>query len=442
MRGLRSFLVLLVILVALGAYLYFVESKRTPGDDAETKPKVFAVDAGAIEEITLKAEAGDATTLRKSGEDWSIVAPATAPADEAEVSGLTMNLASLEEQRLIDENPSDLAQFGLDTPRIDVGFKAAGQDHRLLIGGKTPTGADLYARTSASPKVFLIASYLESTFNRSTFDLRDKTALKFDRDSADSLEIVAGDRTVRFAKSGDDWQLAQPASNRSDAGAIEGLLARLDGLQMKAIAAAQPETLTTYGLDAPAATVRVGSGSSQAVLQVGAAAGEGERYARDAARPEVFTIEASLLDDLQKDAGEYRQKDLFDARAFNTTRIEVTRGAETHAFEKSTGKNAAGVDETKWRRIAPAAGDVDGAKVEGLLSALTSARATAFAPSLPPAATQEAAVSLQFDDGTKTERVTFHKSGDDAFAVREGVEPARIETSVLADILKALDELK
>ena len=37
----------------------------------------------------------------------------------------------------------------------------------------------------------------------------------------------------------------------------------------------------------------------------------------------------SLLEDLKKDAGEYRQKDIFDARAFNTTRIEIARGGET-----------------------------------------------------------------------------------------------------------------
>lgn len=442
MRGLRSFLGLLAVLVALGAYLYFVESKRTPGDDTETKPKVFAVEPGAIDEVTVTAEAGDVTTARKTGEDWAITSPGPAPADGAELSGITTNLASLEEQRQIDENATDLAQFGLDTPRIQVAFKAGGQDHRLLIGSRTPTGADLYAKTGASAKVFLIASYLDSTFNRSTFDLRDKAALKFERDAADALEIATAGRTLRFAKSGGDWQLAQPPSARSDAAAIEGLLARLDGLQMKSIAAAEPAGLAQYGLDAPAATVRIGSGSSQAVLQVGSSSGEGAVYAKDAARSEIFTIEATLLDDLRKDAGEYRQKDLFDARAFNATRLEVARGGETHAFEKAAGKTPDGKEDTKWRRVAPSAGDADGAKVEALLSALTGARATSFVDSLPAAAKPEAAFSIRFDEGRGEERVTFHTSGADAYAVRDGASPARIEAAVLADVLKAFDALK
>lgn len=442
MRGLRSFLGLLAILIALGAYLYFVESKRTPGDDGEAKTNVFTVEADAIDEITITAESGDTTTVRKTGDEWSVVAPTTAPADDGEISGIATNLASLEEGRLIDENPSALADFGLEKPRIEVAFKGGGTDHRLLIGARTPTGADVYAKTAASPKVFLIASYLDSTFNRSTFDLRDKSALRFDRDAADSMSIVTNGRTVRFQKSGGTWQLAEPAAARSDEAAIEGLLGQLDGLQMRSVAAPEAGNLATFGLDTPAAIIRVGSGSSSAELQVGSTAEEGRLYARDAARPEIFTIDASLLEELKKDAGEYRQKDLFDARAFNTTRVEITQDTGTLAFEKTAGNDAEGKDEVKWRRVSPSAGDVDAAKVESLLSALTSARATGFVDTLPAGARQQAAFALQFDEGRGNERVTFYQSGDEAFALREGSQPARVEASVLSDITRALGELE
>ena len=89
MRGLRTFLGLLIVLIALGSYLYFVESKRTPGDDTPKKEKVFAVEADKIEEISIKAENGEQTTLRKAGAEWQIVVPEAATPDSAEVSGLT-----------------------------------------------------------------------------------------------------------------------------------------------------------------------------------------------------------------------------------------------------------------------------------------------------------------------------------------------------------------
>ena len=174
MRGLRSFIGLLIVALALGAYLYFVESKRTPGDDAEKRDEVFAVEADAIEEVTVKSEAGDRTTLKKVGTDWQIVSPAHAPADAAEISGITTNLSSLEVQRLVEENPSDLTMFGLAEPRIEVAFKSGGEEERLLIGNKTPTGSPV-AKTASKPKVFdRVLRGLP--FNRGSFELRDKSA--------------------------------------------------------------------------------------------------------------------------------------------------------------------------------------------------------------------------------------------------------------------------
>lgn len=430
MRGGRSFLALLAILLGLGAYLYFVESKRDPTDPAEKRDKVFALEADKIEEVSIKSEAGQRTTLRKNGTDWEIVEPTTAKADAAEISGITTNLSTLEQQRLVEENPSNLADFGLNEPRIEVGFKSGGAEQRLLIGSKTPTGSDLYAKTAASPRVFLVASYLESTFNRSTFDLRDKAALKFERDSAESMQIVTAERTLSFGKKENQWQINQPAGLRADTAAIEGLLARLNSLQMKSIVESTDKK--DFGLEKPAATVHIGAGSAQTTLLVGGSAGEGAVYARDASRPTVFTVESSLLDDLKKDLGEYRQKDVFDARAFNTDGVEIARGSDRWTFDK----------KEKWQQTAPATKDADGAKIEGLLSSLTSARADGFVDKVPTDAKTELSVTLKSDEGRKQERVTFFRSGSDAFAQREGTPgAARFAVSVLDGISKAVEDV-
>ena len=58
MRGLRSFGLMLVVLVALGGYLYFVESKRPADSGEEKKDKAFAVEADKIDEFTVRNEAG------------------------------------------------------------------------------------------------------------------------------------------------------------------------------------------------------------------------------------------------------------------------------------------------------------------------------------------------------------------------------------------------
>jgi hypothetical protein len=210
MRGLRSFGGLVVILIALGGYLYFVESKKPAGGDAEKKEKAFTVEADKIEEFTIKSESGERTTLRKSGSDWQIAqAPGVKP-DSGEVSGITSNLSSLEIQRVIDENPSDLTEYNLTQPRVEVGFKAAGKDHKLLIGRKTPPGSDLYARVDDQKRVVLIPSFVDTTFNKTTFDLRDKAVLAVNRDEIGWLGVTTPASTMRFEKSSGEWKLTQP----------------------------------------------------------------------------------------------------------------------------------------------------------------------------------------------------------------------------------------
>jgi len=437
MKGLRSLLVLLVVAAALGGYLYY-DSKREPGDEKKQE-KVFAgVVSDKIERVTLKSAAGDQTTIEKQGAAWQVTQPAPVAADEAEVSGITSNLASLEVQRVVDDQPTDLKQYGLDPARIEVAFKFAGKDQKLLLGQKTPTGTDLYARVQDKPRVFLVSSYLETTFNKSSFDLRDKTILKIDREKVDRMEIETPDRTLKVAKQGADWKIAAPVDARADFGAVEGIIGRLNTAPMKSVAAADATDLKEYGLDKPAATVRVTSGSAQAGLAIGKSAGEGVVYAKDLSRPMVFTVESALLDELKKPVDDFRVKDLFDARSFNTTRIEIARNGQTIAFEKEKGKDG-------WKQVAPAPKPADAAKVDALLTALTSTRAASFVDKIAGTGLErpELTIGITYEDGKKHETVAFARKGADAYARREGdAAAAKIDTTALDGIVKAVDALK
>jgi hypothetical protein len=167
-------------------------------------------------------------------------------------------------------------------------------------------------------------------------------------------------------------------------------------------------------------------------------------YAKDLSRPTVFTIEAALLDDLKKDASEYRQKDLFDARSFNATRMQITRNGQTTVFEKTKAKDKDGKEEEKWRQTAPAARDVDQAKVEAVISAATGARATGFVDSTAKTGLDkpELSVSFKYDEG-KEERVTFARAGGSAYAARTGSPgAATVDASAIDGIVKALEDVK
>jgi hypothetical protein len=436
-RGLKSTVVLLVVLIGLVAYIYFVDSKKPASDAPETKTKAFIVEADQIEEIQMKPASGEASRVQKTNGTWQLVEPERADADQGQVSNAASSLATLEINRVVDENPTDLSQYGLNPPKSDVAFRVKGQKetHHLLLGDKTSTGGDMYAKTPDQKRVFLIAAYLENTFERTPFDLRDKAALKFDQSKADGIEIVHSGTTA-LAKSGTEWTLTKPFKARADFASAEAVLTSLSSLQMQKIVENDAKDLAKYGLDKPDATVSVNAGSTRASLAIGKKEGD-SFYARDLSRPMVFTIPAMTATDLEKDASVLRRKDMFDGRSFNTTHVELKRGGETLSFDKSKGKDGKDV----WKNAAGK--DVDAMKMEDTLTKLSNIRAQLFQDRVDPVLkTPTLVVTLKLDNNT-TETVAFARSGNAVLANREG-EPgsATVEVMPFNDAMTAIDAVK
>lgn len=439
MRGLWSTLALVLILAGLGGYIYFVDSKR-PAAGVEVKDKVFTVEADAIREIRVTS--GEETTvLVKADDGWKVTEPVATDADATEASSLVTNLASAEVNRVVEENASDLGAYGLATPRVRVGFKTEGASGELLLGTTTPTQGDVYAMKGDDKRVFLVSSFLETTFDKKPFDLRDKRIVRFERDKIENVQIARGEDTMALARSGSEWTIESPSKGRADYSAVEGLLTRLSTAGMASIADPQPADLTKFGLDKPSMTITLGAGSSQAVLDMGRQDGE-TRYARDRSRPMVFTLDTTLTTDLTKAFDDYRKKDLFEFRPFNADRLRVSRvsGSETKTYELEKTRVD---DKDQWRisENGGAARDAENAKVEDLLSKLTALRVSSFADR--PRATgldrPELTVSVSYDGG-KFERVRVGQAGDTHYGQHEGeAAVGALDSSAVTAALEALD---
>ena len=440
--GFKSTIALLAVLIGLGAYIYFVDREK-PLESTTKKDKVFTgVTADDIEELEIKAEDGAVSKLKKSDSKWSLVEPIAAESDSGEVSSIASSVADVEIQRVVDEKPADLKPFGLDPPRLEVALRTKGQTafKRLQVGDKTPTGGDLYARTPDSPRVFLIASFLDTTFNKNTFALRDKRALQFDRATVQNVELTSDKTVLQFAKEGSEWRIVKPISARGDFGTIEGIVERLSSAPMQGITAQETTDLKTYGLDKPSATIVVGTGSARATLTLGKT-DNALVYAKDASRPMVFTVAPTLKDDLFKKLEDLRRKDLFDSRSFTAARVEVKRGADTLTFERSKGKDKEGKETEIWKDAAGK--EVDMMKMDEFLSRLTALRATSFEDSKHASLKSPAFTATIRSDEGKTETVSFGRAGNDVYASRsDEAGSAKLEASPYDEVIKGLDALK
>jgi hypothetical protein len=452
MRGGKSLLVLLVIALGLGAYIYFVEAKRNPDETATKHDKVFTVPAGKIDQIDVHSASGETTTLKKQGTNWQITAPVSAPADQSAASSLASSLESLEIQTALGDNPSSLAQYGLQPARASVTFHVSGDatPHTLELGNKTPTGSDLYARVTGQPKLFLISSYLDDTFNRTTFELQDKTALKFNRDDVDAITIdAAGSPALSLTKKSGDWHIATPGGDLpADYSSVDAIVSRLAQAQMKAIvggntgAPPSDKDLKTYGLDKPALVASVGAGSTRASLAIGGKKDDSTVYARDLSKPIVFTLDAAIVTDLKKTPDDLRLKDVFQFKSFDALAIDITQGGTATSFAKS--KPAGGDQKAAdvWKETKPAAKDVNQTAMDDLLNTLSSLRADHFVDQSAAASASDTVVSVRYGDEKQpsTETVTFRKTGDTVQAIKAGQPGAAVVPT--ADFDKAMTQLK
>jgi hypothetical protein len=269
--------------------------------------------------------------------------------------------------------------------------------------------------------------------------------LTFERDKVDHLTVQSSGKAVELARANGEWKIDKPYQAPADYGTVEGLIGRVQTAQMKAITAQDAVDLKPYGLDKPAVSVTFGLGSSQATLIMGKKTDASTVYAKEASRPMIFTVDAALLEDVNKPVDQLRRKDVFEFRAFDAAGIQVTRGSELLAFEKTTGQGKDAGE--KWRETKPAAKDVDASAFDTFLTKLSNLRAQSFVDAGPKAKTglesPAMVVVVRFDERRKEERVAFGRVGTDVYAAIVG-QPgaAKIDTAEFDDAVKTLDAVK
>ena len=401
-------LVVLAVALGLGAYLYFVESKKEikPADE-KVKEKVFTIESSKVKELDLAGT--DRIHLVKEGAAWRMAEPGPAAADSREVESVLTSLAGLEVDEVVGDNVTDLAQYGLAPPKTTVTATVEGapQPLKLELGDKTPDGAGVYAKTGASPRVFTVAAYHEGALAKKPFDLRDRDVLHFKQDAAASLDVTGPEGAYSLAADGSEWTIVRPLATRAGRWSVDGLVGALASLRMESIAAETADDLRPYGLVKPERTVRVGlKDGSARTLELGGTAGEKTFYAREAGSKQVVVIPGALVDDLAKGLAELRAKRLLEVATYEVTSIETEAGGTKRSYLRSSEKDKEGVDVFKWKRTAPDAAAVDTNKVQDTLFSVGGLEVQEFVDAPGPAATYgldapALRVSLKFEDPQK-----------------------------------------
>jgi len=311
MKVKKEYVILSVVIVALGLYLFFRNTDRT----TYTLPKLPAVKAQDLTKIEIGK--GDQTVvLTRRGEDW-FVSPGDYPADVHLVNRMLDILADLKVTALVSET-RNYARYELDQPqqlRVTAyqGDKAV---RTLHIGKAAETMRHTHITLFKDPNVYHAQGNFRQDFDQSVASLRDKTILAFKSDDVTELLIDTGDRNVTLKKMDAPQPQADKAAateadseKTSDAAwatadgqtvanaVVERLLSSLSRLQCRAYLTDQAKT----DFANPAYRILI-RGAEESMLEIFDPANDAatEVPARSSLRKDPFTLSDFDIDPIKK----------------------------------------------------------------------------------------------------------------------------------------------
>ncbi len=180
----RTLLLLLGLMILIG-YLYVFEirggAEKKLADERKKQAEwrniqLFPYQPDEFKKVTLFK---DGTTIVYGKEDgvWWMKEPSSIRGGEGAINDIILSIINVVETDPVGDNPTDLAQFGLDAPPLSISIVLEGnpQPKTLLIGADNPTSITLYAKWEHEPRVFLVGSLIRWEMNKEFYNLTNRT---------------------------------------------------------------------------------------------------------------------------------------------------------------------------------------------------------------------------------------------------------------------------
>lgn len=336
----KGALVAAALFVLLGLYVWLAERNpvREPGEAPPVSEMVGMKpeDVTHIELLhassTLElAKVGSPSSQGGAGGGWRVEKPIQARADETQVKQVLDTLLTGKVDQIVAEKVSDVKQYGLDRPALQVTLEDA-KGHRKVLqtGLKDVRGFSVYARAADKPELFLLSSFsIEDLQKKKADDLRDKTLLAIDPNTITRLMLQSPAQTVRVEKQGAKWQETAPRPAPADTDEVKTLLDQIKSTRIDKFEGAA-SNLARYGLAKPSLTVTVTGPAGDKGLLLGKNTADGKGvYAMRQGEAEVFQVPKNVLTDLSKQPGDLRDKTLLSFKRDDAKSISITTPAQT-----------------------------------------------------------------------------------------------------------------
>lgn len=355
MKLYRNAIILVVVLgLLVGAYFVMKNQKASDGDAANsTESKsmtVMEVKSEDIKSIEFNNESGDFTLTKKSDTEWTIEPASEFPVNGTECGSLAAGIATVTADKLIEENATDLAKYGLDKPATMKVVLADGSSKEIEIGAQNDTGDGIYIKNKGESKVYLINSYSAEQLKSTRSSFAVKTIL-----SVEAAKI----KNFSYEKNGElqykieipsegVYNITAPVKEEGNSTDIGPMVTAVVALQIKDIVDENPADLAKYGLDKPAYALEYGDGTTTKKILFGKDAEKGTvAYAKFPTGKAVFTIDISSLTFLDVKLADIINSFIYLPNINDVSKIELLLDGATTVAEITTDSENSDNDKFK-----------------------------------------------------------------------------------------------
>ncbi|MCX6355248.1 MAG: DUF4340 domain-containing protein [Candidatus Aureabacteria bacterium] len=376
----RTTLILIIIALGIGSYIWFFERKQMSTEEREQKGKIlFSLKADDIDKIELVKEKETIVCTKDKDGNWSIEQPLKYMADKSPLQSICSRLESLNSERAIKGEELDekkIEDFGLKKPRIIVRFRARGKEMSLALGEDAPLGESAYAQIVGDKTVYLVNKSLYPVLNKEVKDLRDRAIVEFEPNDLAKAQITHEGKTIEIVQDTNGWQITKPLQAAADPDKVSGMLRKIKNMRVRDFTDDAPKDLAKYGLDAPAYEVSLWDKKDQAAktILVGKEAEKNVVYAKRGGTDMVFTVNSDFMKDLARTPEEMRDTKLTHLSQANIEEAGIVIGDKKLTLAKSG---------AKWEIKEPEKKEAEDAAVVDLLRKLTELTVTGFASAKP-----------------------------------------------------------
>lgn len=275
------------VLVALLVVAVLLVRNRA-SDDADTSAESNVaralpnIDKAQVDFLEIRRPNEAPIQLRKSGDNWRVVAPVDAPTDSTTVSAALDRLDEMEALRIAATRSENYARLEVDAEHAVRVIAKHGSTQLVDMWIGSSSGNTTMVRVEGQTNVLAVDGSLRFAFNKELKDWRDRVVTDFSADSVTRIAFQNENGHFEFAKNEGNWvpQAGTPAIERFSSNKVQQLVQSLARLRATDFGDAAT-TVETAGVAAPtAASITItlndeDAGVSQLVLRRGATHGEG-----------------------------------------------------------------------------------------------------------------------------------------------------------------------